>query len=133
MREEIFGAGHAATGWNLYDQACILALSGDPTAALDTLRLALDTGWANDRIEKDDDFDTLRGTPQFEAILEEVRSRRWATYPPDGIRNSEFGISAHPPPNHNVKTLNVRRLERSVRPQITTFQRYCCQLSSIFM
>jgi len=75
MREEIFGPGHAATGWNLYDQACMHALNGNPTAALDTLRLALDTGWANSRIEEDDDLDTLRDTPEFEEILREVRAR----------------------------------------------------------
>ncbi len=33
------------------------------------------TGWANHRIFEDDDFDSLKGDPEFEAILEEVRSR----------------------------------------------------------
>jgi serine/threonine protein kinase/tetratricopeptide (TPR) repeat protein len=75
MRKKIFGPGHVATGWNLYDQACLLALSGDPTTALETLHLALDTGWANSRIEKDDDLDTLRDNPEFQEILDEVRSR----------------------------------------------------------
>ncbi len=75
MRVEIFGPGHAANGWNLYDQACLLALDGNSTGALETLRLALDTGWANARIEKDDDLDTLRELREFQEIIEEVRSR----------------------------------------------------------
>jgi len=75
MREEIFGPGHRTAGWNLYDQACLLALDGNPTAAIETLRLALDTGWANARIENDGDLDTLRDTPEFQEILAEVRSR----------------------------------------------------------
>ena len=44
-------------------------------SALDTLRLALDCGWANARIERDDDLDSLRDTPEFQEILAEVRSR----------------------------------------------------------
>jgi non-specific serine/threonine protein kinase/serine/threonine-protein kinase len=75
IREEIFGAGHPATGWNLYDQSCILALNGEPEAALATLRRALEVGWANARIFEDDDFDSLKGDPEFDAILEEVRAR----------------------------------------------------------
>jgi len=75
MREQIFGPNHAALGWNLYDQACILALSGDTTGALSTLRRALGCGWANARIFDDDDLDSLRGDPAFEAIVDEVRGR----------------------------------------------------------
>jgi len=75
IREKIFGAGHVATGWNLYDQACILALAGDPSAALTTLRRALDCGWASGRIFEDDDLDSLHDDPEFAAILEEVRGR----------------------------------------------------------
>jgi non-specific serine/threonine protein kinase/serine/threonine-protein kinase len=75
IRIEIFGANHPSSGWNLYDQACILALSGDADAAVATLHRALDVGWANSRIFEDDDFDSLKGDPEFEAILEEVHSR----------------------------------------------------------
>jgi non-specific serine/threonine protein kinase/serine/threonine-protein kinase len=75
IRQEIFGVGHAANSWNHYDQACMLALSGDADHALATLRRALESGWANARIFEDDDFDSLKGDPGFEAILEEVRSR----------------------------------------------------------
>ncbi len=75
IRERVFGPGHAAAGWNLYDQACLLALAGDPATALATLRRALESGWASARIFEDDDFDSLRGDPGFEAILAEVRER----------------------------------------------------------
>ena len=75
IREDIFGAEHIANGWNLYDQACILALSGDAETAIATLRETLDVGWANHRIFEDDDFDSLRSDPAFDAILEEVRAR----------------------------------------------------------
>ena len=75
IRNEIFGANHPSSGWNLYDQACILALSGDADAAIATLHRLLDVGWANHRIFEDDDFDSLKGNPEFEAVLEEVRAR----------------------------------------------------------
>ena len=74
MREQIFGTRHAALGWNLYDQACILALSGDPAGAISTLGRAVDCGWANGRILEDDDLDSLRGDPSFESMVEEVRA-----------------------------------------------------------
>ena len=75
IREEIFGSGHAALARNLYDQACLLALAGDPAAALATLHQVLECGWASDFIFEDDDLDSLRGNPDFEAILAEVRQR----------------------------------------------------------
>jgi non-specific serine/threonine protein kinase/serine/threonine-protein kinase len=74
IREDIFGAGDIANGWNLYDQACILALAGDVEGTVATLHRALATGWAHRRIFEDDDFESLVGNPEFEAILEEVRA-----------------------------------------------------------
>jgi non-specific serine/threonine protein kinase/serine/threonine-protein kinase len=75
VREQIFGPEHPALGWNLYDQACILARAGDRTAAISALQGALDCGWANHRVFEDDDLDSLRGDPEFEGILEAVRAR----------------------------------------------------------
>jgi len=75
IRTEIFGANHSSSGWNLYDQACMYSLSGDADAAIATLRRVLDVGWANHRIFEDDDFDSLKGDPEFEGILEQVRAR----------------------------------------------------------
>ncbi|MCG6950266.1 MAG: tetratricopeptide repeat protein, partial [Acidobacteria bacterium] len=75
IRQEIFGSNHSSSAWNLYDQACLLALSGDGDGAIATLHRALDIGWANHRIFEDDDFDSLKANPKFETILAEVRSR----------------------------------------------------------
>jgi len=75
IREEVFGPKTPTLGWNLYDQACILVLDGRPAAALVRLHRALDCGWANARIFEDDDFDVLRGDPEFEAIQDDVRER----------------------------------------------------------
>ncbi|MCP4204984.1 MAG: serine/threonine protein kinase [bacterium] len=75
IREQVFGPRHPALAWNLYDQACILALSDDRPAALDSLRRAVDTGWANPRLFEDGDLDSLRDDPEFAAIADEVRSR----------------------------------------------------------
>jgi non-specific serine/threonine protein kinase/serine/threonine-protein kinase len=75
IRKQIFGAKHPSGGWNLYDQACLLALGGDREGAVATLHEALEAGWANHRIFEDDDLDSLKGDPGFEAILSEVRSR----------------------------------------------------------
>jgi len=75
IREAVFGIGHPANGWNLYDQACILALAGDTGGALAALHRALDCGWANYRIYDDGDLDSLRGEPDFEDIVNEVRGR----------------------------------------------------------
>ena len=82
IREQVFGAGHLALGWNSYDRACILALKGDRTAAIESLREALAVGWATDRIFSDGDLDSLRGDPAFEALAEEVRGR--LGLPPSG-------------------------------------------------
>jgi tetratricopeptide (TPR) repeat protein len=75
IREQIFGAGHRALGWNSYDRACILALKGDRPAAIESLREAVAVGWASDLVLSDDDLDSLRGDPEFEALVGEVRGR----------------------------------------------------------
>jgi tetratricopeptide (TPR) repeat protein len=76
IRERVFGAGHGALGWSWYDRACILALKGERAAALEALREAVAVGWAKDLIFSDSDLDSLRGDPDFEAIVDEVRTRR---------------------------------------------------------
>jgi tetratricopeptide (TPR) repeat protein len=76
IREKVFGAGHRALGWNSYDHACVLALKGDRAAALEALREAVAVGWSSDLIVSDDDLDSLRGDPAFEAIVEEAGTRR---------------------------------------------------------
>jgi non-specific serine/threonine protein kinase/serine/threonine-protein kinase len=75
IREQVFGAGHRALGWSRYDRACVLALKDDRPAAIESLREAVAVGWASDFILSDDDLDSLRGDPDFEALVEEVRGR----------------------------------------------------------
>ncbi len=58
-----------------YNLACINALTGNRRAALDGLQLALDTGWSWYGADADSDLDSLRGDPEFEAMMEEVRRR----------------------------------------------------------
>ena len=75
IRREVFGAGHRALGWSCYDRACVLALKGERAAAIEALQEAVAVGWASDLILSDGDLDTLRGDPEFGAILDEVRTR----------------------------------------------------------
>ncbi len=55
----------------LYNTACTYAVLDRGEEALDSLERALDKGWGHkDWIEHDPDFDTLRDTPRFKAILD---------------------------------------------------------------
>jgi tetratricopeptide (TPR) repeat protein len=74
VRKQVFGAGHLALGWNSYDRACVLARQGRRAAALGALREAVAVGWASDLIASDRDLASLRGDPDFEAIVEDVQS-----------------------------------------------------------
>jgi serine/threonine protein kinase/tetratricopeptide (TPR) repeat protein len=75
IREQIFGPAHPALGWSSYDRACLLALKGDREAALESLREAVDLGWANVLIFTDGDLESLRADPGFEELVEVVRGR----------------------------------------------------------
>lgn len=65
----------AASRWGHYNLACYRALAGDRTAAIDGLRRALELGFADALITMDPDLATLRGDPEFEAIVEAVGER----------------------------------------------------------
>ncbi len=58
-----------------YHLARYWALSGDSALALDQLGRSRDLGFANRRIVRDPELETLRGDPEFEAIVAEVRKR----------------------------------------------------------
>lgn len=62
------GAGDPAT---TYYMACLHALRGEPEKALRHLREALEALRALNTVRAriDPDLDSLRGTPQFEALL----------------------------------------------------------------
>jgi tetratricopeptide (TPR) repeat protein len=55
-------------GWH-YALACIAALRGERNEALARLREALALGWWWDGVLEDSDMDSLRGDPEFEAII----------------------------------------------------------------
>ena len=58
-----------------YNLACVAALRNERAAALLSLRRAVDAGWTFAWIATDPDLESLHGDPEFEAIVEEVRSR----------------------------------------------------------
>jgi non-specific serine/threonine protein kinase/serine/threonine-protein kinase len=75
IQAELWEPGHYANTWGLYHLACIAALQGQREQALDHLREALDCGYDRESILEDPDFASLRGTPEFEGIVAEVRRR----------------------------------------------------------
>jgi serine/threonine protein kinase/tetratricopeptide (TPR) repeat protein len=79
VRRNVFGPGHRGLNPSLYALACLAALDGERDRALDLLHEALECGYAGSFIFEDPDFDSLRGDPEFEAILDEVRTRRGAS------------------------------------------------------
>jgi tetratricopeptide (TPR) repeat protein len=59
---------------NLYNAACIMALSGDRERALEDLESAVAMGYHNGRwMATDPDLETLRDDPRFEKILASLR------------------------------------------------------------
>ena len=63
------------TPWGRYNLACYWALAGDRERAIASLREALTIGFADALIKTDADLDALRGSPEFESIVEEVDER----------------------------------------------------------
>jgi non-specific serine/threonine protein kinase len=54
----------------VYGAACVNALAGELEAAIDYLEKALSTGcFHRDWVERDSDFDSIRGHPRFKALL----------------------------------------------------------------
>jgi len=66
---------HPSFARNLYTLACVSALMGEKRAALGQLRGAIDLGFAHRTMVDDPDFISLRGDPEFEAMLAEVQRR----------------------------------------------------------
>jgi dienelactone hydrolase len=62
-------------------RACLESRSGDPEAALATLREGVDHGlwWAEDTLRRDDDLEPVWKVPEFEALVEECVRRRERT------------------------------------------------------
>jgi tetratricopeptide (TPR) repeat protein len=52
-----------------YNIACLFALEGDSTRAIESLQAAVNAGFAHkDWVDKDPDLDSLRGDPRFKAL-----------------------------------------------------------------
>ena len=75
IQKKAWEPGHYVNTWALYQLACVAAREGEAEQALDLLRRALDCGFDRDVIFDDADLAGLRGTPEFEEIVAEVRRR----------------------------------------------------------
>ncbi len=72
---KVFGSENWNTGAYYYNLACIAALQGDREAALAFFSNTIDTGWWWHGAFDDPDLDSLRGDPEFEALMDEFRRR----------------------------------------------------------
>jgi tetratricopeptide (TPR) repeat protein len=71
----VFGPDSRNTGAYYYNLACIAALQGDRESSLELFRQAIETGWTWSGVFDDPDLGSLRGDPEFEAMVEEFRRR----------------------------------------------------------
>jgi Flp pilus assembly protein TadD/TolB-like protein len=65
----------SASRWGHYNLACYRALAGDRAAAIRDLRRSLELGFADALITTDSDLESLRGDPEFEAVVDAVEER----------------------------------------------------------
>jgi hypothetical protein len=61
--------------YGCYNLACYWALAGGRREALTFLRRSVDLGYSEPWISRDPDLASLRGDPEFEAIVAEIRRR----------------------------------------------------------
>jgi tetratricopeptide (TPR) repeat protein len=74
--ERALGPRAKRMGSTYYSFACLAAIQNRPEEALEMLSTALDCdGWTWRGILEDSDLDSLRGDPEFEAMMDEVRRR----------------------------------------------------------
>ncbi len=72
----------------LYNLACLLALLGKPDDAMKSLEGAVESGWLNhQQIDRDRDFDSLRGRPDYKALLERLRDTPIDVQPTIGFQS----------------------------------------------
>jgi serine/threonine protein kinase/tetratricopeptide (TPR) repeat protein len=76
IQRESFGAGHRATSGTLYNLACLSAVEGRREEALNLLREAVDSGFDGRAIFDDPDLTSLRGDPEFESLVDQVRAHQ---------------------------------------------------------
>ena len=75
IQEDRLGRDHPDVVRRYYNLACLGARSGDRDEAMSRLREAVDRGFRWGGIVDDPDLDSLRGDPEFEAIVREVERR----------------------------------------------------------
>jgi tetratricopeptide (TPR) repeat protein len=69
------GEGHSHSLKVQWKLASLAAAQGERDKALEFLREAVDQGWTEDQVFDETAFEPLRGDPEFEAIVAEVRER----------------------------------------------------------
>jgi serine/threonine protein kinase/Tfp pilus assembly protein PilF len=75
INRRALGDGHPRLARSLYNLGCLAALEGDRDKSLELLHQAVDSDFRSPIIFSDPDLDTLRGDPEFEALVEAVRRR----------------------------------------------------------
>ena len=76
MWRKLLGEEHPDVARSLYNLACRKALQGQREEALDYLHQAAKSGYSNaDWMMKDTDLASLRGDPEFEAIVADAKKR----------------------------------------------------------
>ncbi len=74
-------------GGALYNKACVLSLTGDKAASLRAIREAIAAGYTDAaQYSQDPDFESLRGEPEFRALLAELKEK-FGPRPLDWDRN----------------------------------------------
>ena len=71
----VLAEGHVHFGHSYYSLGCLAAVRGQRATALDLLRKAVDLGWSERDILDDPSLDSLRGDPEFEVILVQVKKK----------------------------------------------------------
>jgi tetratricopeptide (TPR) repeat protein len=75
IQHRALGSRSRRIGTAYYNLTCISALQGRRNEALRYLREAFDVGWTWAGVFEDSDLDSLRGDPEFEAMMEEMQER----------------------------------------------------------
>ncbi len=74
-QRRVLGDKHPTTLSSIYNLGCISALKGDRAGALTWLRQAVDAGYFEaDWMARDQDLASLRGDPEFEALIARARA-----------------------------------------------------------
>jgi non-specific serine/threonine protein kinase/serine/threonine-protein kinase len=74
IQRRVLGEGHPDTLVTVYNLGCCAALRGDRKTALNWLRFAVEHGWSRaELMAKDSELDSLRGDPEFDALVEHAR------------------------------------------------------------